>query len=116
MITTANYLMKVIVLFAPVVYRDGSLNEASQRIGCTECYVSGETQQQLFENIKEKIWAKSSEATILDKAIADEYNKWVACQWGSTSVPKQINNIGQQQMRFALPYSQDFKQWLRSRN
>jgi hypothetical protein len=106
---------KATIRFMPVIYKDEHLNRASQGIGTTECHVFGETEVQLFENIREKIWAMSSEAAILDEATAKRYNQWIADGW-KTSVPECINNMGQRDMRFALPYSEKFKQWLRKNN
>ena len=88
------------ITFQPIIWRDENLNNASARIGSTICHVFGETKEQLFENIKQKIWAMSSEARILDEEVAAEYNQW----------------IGMRDMRYALPYSKEFKQWLRKHN
>ena len=106
---------KATIRFMPVIYKDEHLNRASQGIGTTECHVFGETEVQLFENIREKIWAMSSEAAILDEATAKRYNQWIADDW-KTAVPECINNMGQRDMRFALPYSESFKLWLRKNN
>lgn len=106
---------KATIRFMPVIYKDEHLNRASQGIGTTECHVFGETEVQLFENIREKIWAMSSEAAILDEATAKRYNQWIADSL-KTSVPECINNMGQRDMRFALPYSESFKLWLRKNN
>ena len=46
---------KATIRFMPVIYKDEHLNRASQGIGTTECHVFGETEVQLFENIREKI-------------------------------------------------------------
>jgi len=108
-------MKKTIIRFMPVIYKDVLLREASQSIGSTQCSVFGESEQQLFENIKEKIWAMSSEAVILDEEIARKYNQWVADNW-KTAVPEYINNMGQRDMHFALPYSENFKQWLKKNN
>ena len=108
-------MTNVTIKFMPVIYKDEHLHQASQGVGATECRVFGNTEQQLFENIKEKIWAMSSEAVILDEATAKRYNQWIADSW-KTSVPQCINNMGQRDMRFALPYSEEFKQWLRKNN
>jgi len=78
--------------------------------------VFGETKEQLFENIKQKIWAMSSEARILDEEVAAEYNQWIADNWKAKSVPAEIKNMGMRDMRYALPYSKEFKQWLRKHN
>jgi hypothetical protein len=59
--------------------------------------------------------SQSSEAAILDEVTAKRYNQWIADGW-KTSVPECINNMGQRDMRFALPYSEKFKQWLRKNN
>ena len=107
--------MKVTIKFMPVIYKDTALNNASQCIGCTDCLVCGNTEEELFENIREKIWAMSSEADILDEGIAKRYNQWIADQWKS-KVPKVIDTVGQRDMRLALPYSAKFKQWLRENN
>lgn len=106
---------KATIRFMPVIYKDEHLNRASHGIGTTECHVFGETEVQLFENIREKIWAMSSEAAILDEATAKRYNQWIADGW-KTSVPECINNMGQRDMHFALPYSESFKLWLRKNN
>ena len=45
---------KATIKFMPVIYKDEHLHQASQGIGATECRVFGNTEQQLFENIKEK--------------------------------------------------------------
>ena len=103
------------ISFQPIIRRDEYLNNASAHIGSTTCLVSGETKEQLFEEIKRKIWTMSSEACILDEVTAKRYNQWIADGW-KTSVPECINNMGQRDMRFALPYSEKFKQWLRKNN
>lgn len=105
----------VLIKFLPTIYKDEHLNNASQCIGAKECYVSGKTEQQLFKNIEEKIWAMSSEAIILNEEIGKKYNQWIAYQWRST-VPDCIENMGQRNMHFSLPYSEKFKQWLRKNN
>jgi len=43
--------------------------------------MSGETKEQLFEDIRHKICAMSSEACILNEDIAAEYNRWIANSW-----------------------------------
>ena len=106
---------KATIKFMPVIYKDEHLHRASHGIGSTDCRVFGETELQLFENIREKIWAMSSEAVILDEVTAERYNQWIA-DGRKTSVPECINNMGQRDMRFALPYSEKFKQWLRKNN
>lgn len=58
------------ITFQPIIWRDENLNNASAGIGSTTCHVFGETKEQLFENIKQKIWAMSSEARILDEEVA----------------------------------------------
>ena len=65
-------------------------------------HVFGETKEQLFENIKQKIWAMSSEARILDEEVAAEYNQWIADSWKAKSVPAEIKNMGMRDMRYAL--------------
>ena len=65
------------ITFQPIIWRDENLNNASAGIGSTTCHVFGETKEQLFENIKQKIWAMSSEARILDEEVATEYNQWI---------------------------------------
>ena len=107
---------KVRILFMPVIYKDDGLNEASARIGTTECLVSGKKRNDLFGQIRQKIWAMSSEASILDEEVAREYNRWVSDVWRAKDVPAEVNNIMQRDMRYALPYSQEFKQWLRRNN
>lgn len=104
------------VSFSPVIYSDDSLNNASHDIGRTECSISGKTKENLFENIREKIWAMSSEACIVDKNLSEEYNRWIADKYDRGNVPTEINNIGQMSMYFALPYSTSFKKWLRNNN
>ena len=109
--------MQVTIKISPVIYSDEYLNRASQRIGAIERKIFGDTKQQLFENIKRKIWAMSSEAVILDsESITKEYNAWIAAQYHTHTIPKEINNLGQQSMYFALPYSKTFKDWLRKNN
>jgi hypothetical protein len=105
--------MKTKIIFQPIIWRDENLNNASAGIGSTTCFVSGETKEQLFENIKHKIWAMSSEARILDEEMAAEYNRWIADSWKAKSIPTEIKNIGQRKMLYALPYSTDYKKWLR---
>ena len=104
------------ISFQPIIWRDENLNNASAGIGSTTCHVFGETKEQLFENIKQKIWAMSSEARILDEEVAAEYNQWIADNWKAKSVPAEIKNMGMRDMRYALPYSKEFKQWLRKHN
>lgn len=108
-------MTNVIIKFMPVIYQDEHLHQASLGIGSAEYRVFGNTKQQLFKNIEEKIWAMSSEAIILDETIAKKYNQWIADSW-KTSAPLYISNKGQRDMRFALPYSEKFKQWLRKNN
>ena len=43
------------ITFQPIIWRDENLNNASAGIGSTTCHVFGETKEQLFENIKQKI-------------------------------------------------------------
>ena len=113
------------ITFQPIIWRDENLNNASAGIGSTTCHVFGETKEQLFENIKQKIWAMSSEARILDEEVAAhildeevaaEYNQWIADSWKAKSIPAEIKNMGMRDMRYALPYSKEFKQWLRKHN
>ena len=104
------------ITFQPIIRKDEYLNNASQGIGSTTCLVSSETKEQLFENIKQKIWAMSSEARILDEEVASEYNRWIADSGRSQNVPTEINTMGQRDMYFALPYSTSFKKWLRKNN
>lgn len=104
------------IIFQPIIWKDKHLNNASQRIGSTTCLVSGETKEQLFENIKHKIWAMSSEARILDEEVVSEYNRWIADCCKSENVPTEIDTMGQRDMYFALPYSSTFKHWLRKNN
>ena len=104
------------ITFQPVVWKDEHLNNASQGIGITTCLVSGETKEQLFENIRHKIWVMSSEACILNEEVAAEYNRWIADSWKKKDAPNEISNIGQRDMHFALPYSSTFKHWLRKNN
>ena len=104
------------ITFHPIIWRDENLNNASAGIGSTTCHVFGENKEQLFENIKQKIWAMSSEARILDEEVAAEYNQWIADNWKAKSVPAEIKNMGMRDMRYALPYSKEFKQWLRKHN
>jgi hypothetical protein len=104
------------ITFQPIIWRDENLNNASAGIGSTICHVFGETKEQLFENIKQKIWAMSSEARILDEEVAAEYNQWIADSWKAKSIPAEIKNMGMRDMRYALPYSKEFKQWLRKHN
>ena len=104
------------ITFQPVIWKDEYLNNASQGIGITTCLVCGETKEQLFENIRQKIWAMSSEACILNEEVAAEYNRWIADSWKKEEVPTEIDNMGQRDMYFALPYSSAFKQWLRKNN
>lgn len=104
------------ITFQPIIWKDEHLNNASQGIGSTTCLVSGETEEQLFENIKHKIWAMSSEACIHNEEVAAAYNRWIADGWKKENVPSEINNMGQRDMYFALPYSTSFKQWLRKNN
>ena len=79
------------ITFQPIIWRDENLNNASAGIGSTTCHVFGETKEQLFENIKQKIWGMSSEARILDKEVAAEYNQWIADSWKAKSVPAAIS-------------------------
>lgn len=104
------------ISFQPIIWRNEYLNNASQGIGETICYVSGETKEQLFENIKHKIWAMSSEARILNEEVSKEYNQWIANSWKAKDVPTEIKNMGMRDMRYALPYSKEFKMWLRKNN
>ena len=104
------------ITFLPIIWRDENLNNASAGIGSTTCLVCGETKEQLFENIKQKIWAMSSEARILDEEVAAEYNQWIADSWRAKNIPTEIANMGQRDMRYALPYSNEFKRWLRRHN
>ena len=97
------------ITFQPIIWRDENLNNASAGIGSTTCHVFGETKEQLFENIKQKIWGMSTE-------VAAEYNQWIADSWKAKSVPAEIKNMGMRDMRYALPYSKEFKQWLRKHN
>ena len=78
------------ITFQPIIWRDENLNNASAGIGSTTCHVFGETKEQLFENIKQKIWAMSSEAHILDEEVAAEYNQWIADRWKAKSVPAEM--------------------------
>lgn len=104
------------ITFQPIIWKDENFNNASHSIGSTTCLVSGETEELLFENIKHKIWAMSSEACIHNEEVAAAYNRWIADSWKKESVPSEINNMGQRDMYFALPYSTAFKQWLRKNN
>ena len=58
------------ITFQPIIWKDENFNNASQGIGSTTCLVSGKTEEQLFENIKHKIWAMSSEACIHNEEVA----------------------------------------------
>lgn len=109
-------IKNVKITFQPIIWKDEHLNTASQGIDIMTCLVSGETKEQLFENIRHKIWAMSSEACILDEEVAAEYNRWIADSWKDENVPAEINNIGQRDMYLALPYSKSFKEWLRKNN
>ena len=104
------------IKFQPILWKNEHLNNASQNGGVTTCLMSGETKEQLFEDIRHKIWAMSSEACILNEDIAAEYNRWIANSWKQEKVPTEINSMGQRDMYFALPYSESFKQWLRKNN
>ena len=107
----------VIIRFNPAIYRDDSLHWASQSQGSMERRISGSDTERLFENIEEKIWAMSyEEAIILDDAVAQKYNQWIANRWHKDSPPAEIDNILQRDMLFALPYSERFKKWLRKNN
>ena len=104
------------ISFAANIYSNQYLNNAAAQIGKTRCLVSGRNEKELLLKIKEKIWAMSSEATIEDEQIARTYNQWIADNWHWTKVPTEISNAFIRDMRFALPYSQDFKEWLRKNN
>lgn len=109
--------LSVWIKFSPVIYKDDGLHWASQNIGATECLVAGKDKTELFRNIKEKIEVMCSEAIILDDDMSKEYNQWRAEQWHKTNVPEYVENIGTRDLLlYALPYSENFKQWLRKNN
>jgi hypothetical protein len=97
------------ITFQPAIWKDEHLNNASQGIGITTCLVSGETREQLFENIRHKIQAMSSEACIHNEEVTAEYNRWISDSNKTVNVPTEITNMGQRDMYFALPYSSTFK-------
>ncbi len=105
--------LSVTIKFSPNIYSNIYLNNASQATGAIERDVVGHTKQQLFENIREKIWALSSEVIILDDKVAEEYNRWIAGLWNRLEPPAEITNVGMRDCRYALPYSSEFKAWLR---
>lgn len=109
-------MMKVIVTFKPTIYQNEYLNNASSHIGSTSCMIAGKNETELFKKIEEKIWTMSGEASINDKQVAEKYNRWIANQWHRKDIPAEIDNMGQRDMRFALPYSENFKKWLRKFN
>lgn len=109
--------LSVWIKFSPVIYKDDCLHWTSQNIGATECLAAGKDKTELFRNIKEKIKAMCSETIILDDDISKEYNQWRTEQWHKTNVPEYVENIGTRDLLlYALPYSEDFKQWLRKNN
>lgn len=113
----AKKALRVWIRFSPVIYKDNNCHWASQQIGATECLVCGKDKTELFQNIKEKIWAMSSEAIILDEQISKEYNQWRAEQWHKDHVPEYVENIGTRNLLlYALPYSANLKKWLRENN
>lgn len=100
----------------PIIYKDANLNNASQNAGPIERIIFGKTRKELFQNIKDKIWAIPSETTILDDEVSADYNKWIAGLWNKIEPPTEITNIGIRDCRYALPYSKEFKDWLRKNN
>lgn len=77
-----------------------------------KCLVSGNTQIELFKNIEAKIWEVCGEIEILDEKISKEYNQWIADTYNYPIIPEIIENIFQKEFHFALPYSQDLKNYL----
>ena len=104
------------ITFQQIIWKDENFNNASHSNGSTTCLESGETEEQMCASIQHKIWAMSSEACIHNEEVAAAYNRWIADSRKKESVPSEINNMGQRDMYFALPYSTSFKQWLRKNN
>ena len=99
-----GHLYSVHIRFSPNIYRDEHLNNAAAMAGSIERVILGHTKDELFQNIREKIWALSSEAVIIDNNVmADEYNRWIVKNWKRKSVPTEINNVFDRDMRYALP-------------
>ena len=105
--------MKVKLTIQPCIFGDQALHNASMNLGPLTTVIGGKNKTQLFENIREKIWALSvSEAKIEDEKIAREYNSWISARYKQKSVPQMIENAVTAKMLYALPFSDNFKRIL----
>ena len=108
--------MQVTLTIQPCIFRDESLNTASQRQGTLKTTVYGKNKKELLKAIREKIWAMGgAETTIGDEQVAKEYNAWITQLYHQRKTPEKIENQACAQMLYALPYSEDFKRSLRGK-
>ena len=81
-----------------------------------ECSVAGRSDIELFPKIFEKISSMRCECSIVEKDIANKYNKWCARHTSMDGeIPEEINNAWHARCGYALPYSFMYRQSLKER-
>ena len=82
-----------------------------------ECPVAGRSAIELFPKIFEKIRSMRCECSIVEKDIANEYNKWCVRHTSINSeIPEEINNAWDTKCGYAVPYSFMYRQSLKKMN